>query len=298
MAPLDGKARAGLPDSSFAYIDSKGRRRLPINDAAHVRNALARFQRTVFEDEAARERVRQRLLRAALRYRIAPVGFLDGQLRQERRQAEIKARAAKFAILPRGRVTFLLADIEGSTKLAAKLGDDFPALLAQIWQVLRAVVRRAGGDEVDVRGDEYFAVFRRPVQALNAAIGIQLGMESQEWPGRRKVRVRIGLHTGQASVADAAYAGITVHTAARVCSAGHGGQILLSASAQQALIDDAGAGIGFRALGRYALAGLPEPEPLFQVQAPGLLTAFPRLRAKLAVTRSPAAESTLLLPLD
>src|ERR1700682_1863767 len=87
MPQLDGKARAKLPDSAFAYIDSKGRRRLPINDEAHVRNALARFNQTRFEDEAARDRARTRLLKAAKKYRIVPLGFMTGQLQSQSRQA-------------------------------------------------------------------------------------------------------------------------------------------------------------------------------------------------------------------
>jgi class 3 adenylate cyclase len=87
MPQLDGKARAKLPDSAFAYIDSRGRRRLPINDEAHVRNALSRFNQTSFEDEAARDRARTRLLKAAKKYGIVPVGFMTGQLQSQSRQA-------------------------------------------------------------------------------------------------------------------------------------------------------------------------------------------------------------------
>ena len=87
MAELDNVKRAKLPDSAFAYVDSKGRRRLPINDESHVRNALARFNQTAFEDEAARDRARKRLLAAAKKYGIVPVGFFAGQLRVQGNQA-------------------------------------------------------------------------------------------------------------------------------------------------------------------------------------------------------------------
>src|SRR5207302_9775911 len=87
MTYLDGKTRALLPNSAFAYIDSRGRRRLPINDEAHVRNALARFNQTSFEDEAARDRARTRLLKAARKYGIVPIGFMTGQLQSQSRQA-------------------------------------------------------------------------------------------------------------------------------------------------------------------------------------------------------------------
>src|SRR5436190_19980386 len=104
MPPLGAKERAKLPDSAFAYIDSRGRRRLPIHDAAHVRNALARFSQVVFEDEGARDRARTRLLRAAKKHGIVPIGFVSAELQPQRK-------------LPKGQVTFLLTDIEGSTEL-------------------------------------------------------------------------------------------------------------------------------------------------------------------------------------
>src|SRR5215207_8078179 len=101
MPPLGAKERAQLPDSAFAYIDGRGRRRLPINDAAHVRNALARFNQVAFEDEAARDRARTRLLRAAKRFGIVPVGFIAGQLESERELG----RRAEPRHLPSGFVT-------------------------------------------------------------------------------------------------------------------------------------------------------------------------------------------------
>src|SRR6266404_3752050 len=87
MARLKTGKRARLPDSAFAYVDSRGRRRLPVHDKAHVRNALARFNQVAFETDAARERARKRLLNAAKKYRIVPVGFITGELRSERRHA-------------------------------------------------------------------------------------------------------------------------------------------------------------------------------------------------------------------
>ena len=78
MAKLSASERAKLPDSAFAYVDSRGKRMLPIHDEPHVRNALARFDQVKFENDAARERARKRLLNAAKRYSIVPVGFLTG----------------------------------------------------------------------------------------------------------------------------------------------------------------------------------------------------------------------------
>src|SRR5690349_3712311 len=146
MPPLGARERAKLPDSAFAYIDSGGRRRLPIHDAAHVRNALARFSQVAFEDESARDKARTRLLRAANKHQIVPIGFVSAQLLPQRK-------------LPKGQVTFLLTDIEGSTELLARLDDRYAPLLADVRRLMRAAVRHAGGHEVDARADELFAVF-------------------------------------------------------------------------------------------------------------------------------------------
>jgi len=282
LPPLDATARALLPDSSFAYIDARGRRRLPIHDASHVRNALARFDQTAFEDDAARERARQRLLKAAKKYGIVPLGFFDGQLRKERLQGETRARATDIANLPRGTVTFLLTDIEGSTRLLRQLGDAYAALLRDVRALIRAGVRGADGHEVDARADEFFAVFREPARALDAALGIQRSLPKREWPDGVEVCVRIGIHTGRTTLTETGYVGIAVHTAARVCAAGHGGQILLSSAAREALDGSRPDGVAFRGLGRYALAGLPDAEALFQVRAADLRARFPRPRTAAA----------------
>lgn len=282
MTQLDAKARGKLPDSAFAYIDSGGRRRLPINDGAHVRNALARFNQTTFEDEAARDRARTRLLRAAKKYGIVPVGFMTGQLRNVRIRGEAEARVSEVRTLPTGSVTFLLADMEDSTGLVRHLGDRYPALLADVRGLLGGAIHRSGGREVDVRADEFFAVFKQAVAALDAALAIQRRVVSKRWPDDLQVRVRIGLHTGRPTLTDAGYVGIAVHTAARVCSAAHGGQILLSNAARDAVAGSEPAGIGFRDLGRHQLQGLPGLEELFQAEAPDLAFEFPPPRTSAA----------------
>jgi class 3 adenylate cyclase len=282
VPPLAATARARLPDSAFAYVDSQGRRRLPINDASHVRNALARFDQTAFEDDAARERARQRLLRAAKRHGIVPIGFFDGQLRKERQQTEVNARARHVANLPRGMVTFLLTDIEGSTGLLRQLGDGYAAVLRDVRSLIRKSVRDAGGHEVDARADEYFAVFRQPARALAAAVEIQRSLRKRTWPDKVEVCVRMGIHSGRTTLTETGYVGIAVNVAARVCSAGHGGQILVSSAARELLIVDQAGDITLRSLGRYSFAGLAEPEALFQVRAADLRVRFPKLRAVVA----------------
>jgi class 3 adenylate cyclase len=281
MPPLAARDRAALPNSAFAYVDSHGRRRLPINDVGHVRAALARFGQVDFEDEAARERARKRLLAAAKRHGIMPIGFLTRELSGG---ATGGADVAAMPRLPRGTVTFLLTDIEGSTALVEALGDDYAVLLGRLRQIQLARVRQHGGSEVDARGDEYFAVFGDSAAALRAALAIQEELAGTAWPSASIVRVRAGIHRGAPALTSVGYVGVDVHIAARVADAAHGGQILLSAPAHLALLAAAEAtgGVAFRDIGRYRLRGLREPQQLFQVDGPGVLVDFPALRGAIA----------------
>ena len=279
MSQLSARARGSLPNTAFAYVDSKGQRRLPIHDEPHVLNALARFNQTRFEDDGARERARKRLLTAAKRYGIVPIGFITGQLATERQQGESRAQAAAARGLPTGQVTFLLTDIEDSTGLLRRLGDGYADLLGEVRRLLRRAVQRSGGKEVDVRADELFAVFKRPAAALDAALAMQRRVGARAWPQGVSVRVRIGIHTGRPTLTDSGYVGLAVHAAARICAAGHGGQVLLSGATVRALEASAPADVSFRSLGDHRLHGLPEPEALFQLEAPDLPARFPPPRA-------------------
>ena len=222
MPALDAKQRASLPDSAFAYIDSRGKRRLPINDAAHIRNALARFNQVVFEDDAARDNARMRLLRAAQKHGVVPMGFVRAQLQPQRR-------------LPKGQVTFLLIDIEGSTALLARVGDRYSSLISQVRRATRAAIRRAGGREVDARADDLFAVFEEAPAALEAALAIQRAIKAGPWPKGIDVRVRIGVHSGRPTLTETGYVGLSVHAAARISYAAHGGQIVISSAVHSAV---------------------------------------------------------------
>jgi len=273
MARLSARERASLPDRAFAYIDSHGRRRLPIHDEAHVRNALGRFDRVAFEDDAAREKARRRLLTAAKRYGIVPVGFITGQLRAERAD-----RSPDFSTFPTGSVTFLLTDIEGSTGLLGRLGDGYAALLKDVRGIIRDAVRRSGGRKVDAHGDEYFSVFTRAGPALEAAVAMQRSLRTSIWPEGVDVRVRAGIHSGRPTLSDSGYVGLSVHTVARLCSVAHGGQIVVSGTTKAAMAGSMPDGIRLRSLGRHPLAGVSRAESLYQVHADGLLTGFPPLR--------------------
>jgi class 3 adenylate cyclase len=270
VAKLDAKTRAQLPDSAFAYIDAAGKRRLPINDAPHVRNALSRFNQVVFEDEAARDRARLRLLRAAQKHGVAPIGFISAQLQPQRR-------------LPKGHVTFLLTDIERSTELLSRLDDRYASLAAGVRRLLRRAVRQAGGHEVVARGDEFFAVFERAPAALTAAVELQRAMAAGPWPDGIEVRVRAGIHSGRPALTETGYVGLAVHAAARICYGAHGGQIVVSSAARAALEDPLDGGIELRSLGSWRFQGLRDPHELFQVEAHGLAATFPPLRAGVKV---------------
>jgi class 3 adenylate cyclase len=271
MAKLDAKRRAELPNSAFAYVDSTGRRLLPINDEPHVRNALSRFNQVKFEDEAARERAFRRLLTAATKYGIAPIGFVARQLKEA-------ARYEEAPDLPTGRVTLLLTDMEGSTVLVHRLGDRYPDVLAEVQTTIREAVDRHRGYEVDARADEFFAAFAHAGDALASALEIQRSLQGHEWPESVVVRVRIGLHSGSPARTETGYVGLPVNTAARVCSAGHGGQILLSAATRDALGGTVPEGSELVSLGIFELHGLPHPEQLLQVKVPDLPSEFPPLR--------------------
>ncbi|MBA2266230.1 MAG: adenylate/guanylate cyclase domain-containing protein [Chloroflexi bacterium] len=266
MAQLGAKARARLPDTSFAYIDPAGRRLLPIHDEAHVRNALARFDRVVFDDDALRDRARTRLLKAAKRYGIVPIGFIDGQLRPERR-------------LPTGRVALLLADVENSTGHLTDLGDRYPRLLTDVRRVLRTETRRSGGQQVDARADEFFAAFSDACQALSGSIAIQRAFASHPWIDARRIRVRIGLHIGRPTLTRSGYVGIAVNTVARISSLGHGAQILASMSLREAIVE--AGDVTWRPMGLHRLRGIPDRHEIFQVETPGLEADFPALRSAL-----------------
>jgi class 3 adenylate cyclase len=278
MAQLGSADRAKLPDSAFAYIDSRGRRRLPIHDAGHVRNALARFNQVAFEDDAARDRARKRLLNAAKRFKIVPVGFITNQFESER---ELGRRGEAPVKLPSGFVTMLLTDIEGSTALVHRLGDHYGDLLERVRALLSDTALGSDGHVVETRADEFFAAFEQPAAALSTALTVQRELRSWTSTGDEDVRIRVGIHSGYPRLAKANYLGMAVHTAARICSASHGGQIVVSADFRTAIGTSLPQGVRLRKLGTYTLRGLPDEVELYQVAGKGLLSRFPPLRISM-----------------
>ncbi len=177
-------------------------------------------------------------------------------------------------------LTFLFSDVEGSTALLRKLRDGYGEVIGTHERLLRAAWEECGGRELDADGDSFFVAFRRPRQAVDAAVAAQRALASADWPDGVDLRVRIGVHTGEASIAGDQYVGLAVHRAARICDAGHGGQILISETTRSLLEDEEAEfdGVELRDLGPHMLKDFDRPMRIFQLAVQGLPAGFPALR--------------------
>jgi class 3 adenylate cyclase len=180
--------------------------------------------------------------------------------------------------LRRGTVTFVFTDIEGSTRLARALRERWPEVRSEHRRLVRAAFGAHGGEEVDTQGDSFFYVFSRARDAALAAAEAQRALAEHDWPEDGEVRIRVGMHTGEPVVSDEGYHGIGVHRAARIMSAGHGGQVLMSEATAAVLADEEVAGLGVRDLGRHRLKDLERDEHVFQLVAEGVDQQFLRIR--------------------
>jgi class 3 adenylate cyclase/tetratricopeptide (TPR) repeat protein len=177
-----------------------------------------------------------------------------------------------------GTVTFLFTDIEGSTRLLKELGRDrYGDVLAAHNRLLRTAFTDCGGIEVGTKGDSFFVVFRSAGAAVRAVAAGQRALASHEWPEGVTVRVRMGLHTGEASLGSDGYIGLAVHQASRIGDAGHGGQVLLSSATANLVWSELPADVRLRDLGPTALRDFDLPERLFQLDVAGLPADFPPL---------------------
>ena len=159
-----------------------------------------------------------------------------------------------MATLPAGTVTFVFTDIEGSTKLLQELGDaDYAAASADHRRIVRETFGAHGGAEVDTQGDAFFYSFTRAKDAVAAAVEGQRALADHTWPQGAEVRVRMGLHTGEPTVGEEGYVGLDVVRAARICSAGHGGQILASETTRALVGNELPDGVSVRDLGKQQL---------------------------------------------
>ena len=182
--------------------------------------------------------------------------------------------------LPTGTVTLLFSDIEGSTRLLEHLGESYVEVLDEHGRIVRDALVAHGGVEVRTEGDAFFVAFARASDAVRAAVAAQRGLAACTWPGGVAVRVRMGVHTGEPRVVGRDYVGMDVHCAARICSAAHGGQVIVSETTRPFLPRGVDAGVDLHDLGEHQLKDLSRPLRLHQVVADGLTADFPPLRAQ------------------
>src|SRR4051794_30669730 len=178
-----------------------------------------------------------------------------------------------MAAPPSGTVTLLFSDIEGSTRLLRRTGEDYPELLERHRMLLREAFGRHGGHVLGTEGDGFFVAFESAGEAAVAAVEAPRALFEHEWPDGNEIRVRIGIHTGEPRAVDGGYVGLDVHHAARVMAAGHGGQVLVSAATRALL----GPTVELRDLGEHELKDLAGPQQLYQLELDGLPGEFPPL---------------------
>jgi class 3 adenylate cyclase len=172
--------------------------------------------------------------------------------------------------LPGGTVTFLFTDIEDSTELLKRLGDGYGDVLTSHRRIVRATFSARNGVEIDTQGDAFFFAFQRARDAVAAAVEAQRQHAAATWPDRVEVRVRMGLHTGEPAVHEEGYVGLDVVRAARICTVGRGGQILLSETTRALIGSGLPDGVSVFPLGQRHLRGIDEPERVFEVAIDGL----------------------------
>jgi predicted ATPase/class 3 adenylate cyclase len=179
--------------------------------------------------------------------------------------------------LPSGTVTFLFADIEGSTRLLNALGDRYREVRLRSRELVRTAASRHGGHEVDWAGDGVFLAFGTARSAVKTAADLQRMLADEPWEPDAAIRLRMGIHTGEPSLDGEGYVGIDVVLAARICAAAHGGQVVMSQATKQLLEPEPLPGAAVRPLGEHRLKDVLEPQRLFQLVVPGLADTFPPL---------------------
>jgi predicted ATPase/class 3 adenylate cyclase len=201
-----------------------------------------------------------------------------------------------LAELPTGTVTFLFTDLEGSTRLWESQPEAMRAALARHDEILRNAVDAHGGSPIKGMGDGLHAVFPSAGPAAAAAVDAQRQLDAEEWdPDLGSLRVRMGLHTGVAEQRGGDYFGPVLNRAARLMSAGHGGQMLCSQATADLLQDSLPASVGLVELGSHRLRDLARSEVVFQLTSPGLKAEFPPLLSLEAYPTNLPAERTALI---
>jgi predicted ATPase/class 3 adenylate cyclase len=197
--------------------------------------------------------------------------------------------------IPTGTVTFLFTDIEGSTRLAQDLGAGWPPLLERHREIARAAWAEQHGVEIGTEGDSFFVVFTSAPQAAAAAVAVQRGLAAEAWPDGAQIRSRMGMHTGEGVLSGGSYVGLDVHRAARIANAGHGGQVLLSATTRSLVEGSLPSGVTLRDMGEHRLKDLSRPERIWDLLIEGMASDFPALRTLNAVPNNLPMQLTSFL---
>jgi WD40 repeat protein/DNA-binding SARP family transcriptional activator len=188
---------------------------------------------------------------------------------------------------PSGTVTFLFTDIQGSTRLLDKLGDEYATSLVEHHRILRDAIQKWNGKEMDTQGDAFFVTFTRALDAVQCAVEAQHVLSGYNWLMNEPIRVRMGLHTGEPLIASTGYVGMDVHRAARIGDVGHGGQVLLSQTTRDLVMQDLPPGITIKDLGEHRLKDMKCPTPIYQLVIDGLQADFPPLKMKFTGSEVP-----------
>ncbi len=171
--------------------------------------------------------------------------------------------------LPSGTVTFVFSDIQGSTTLLKQLGERYDSVLSDHRRLMRESFSERGGVEIDRQGDAFFFAFSRARDAVEAAVEAQRAHVAHDWPDGCAVLVRMGLHTGEPAVGSEGYLGLDVVRAARLCTVGNGGHVLLSETTRALVGASLPEGVSIFPLGERRLKDIDEPERVFELEIAG-----------------------------
>jgi class 3 adenylate cyclase len=208
---------------------------------------------------------------------VSMVAYFEGHAPIERAVKPIDPTTA-----PDGTVTFLFTDMEGSTKLWERYPGHMRNALVIHEELVCYAIERGGGFVFKTVGDAVCSAFHTAPEALRAALDLQSVLKSRRWPGGMELKVRIGIHTGEASIEGGDYLGPTLNRASRLLALGHGGQILLSETSADLCLDHLPDRVWLKALGSHGLEGMERPEYVFQAMHPELQSRFPELKSWMA----------------
>jgi len=196
--------------------------------------------------------------------------------------------------LPKGTITMLFSDIEGSTALLHRLGERYGEALSAQRALIRAAIAAWHGREMGTEGDSFYAVFESAANAVCCCLAAQQALAGHDWPDGAAVRVRMGLHSGEPTRHEDGYIGMDVHRAARIAATAHGGQVVLSDPTRLLAANHMPAGVSVRDLGLHRLKDIGEPEHIYQLAGLGLRADFPPLKSLGAQTSLPVPVTPLI----